>query len=137
LASQMTTARKLSQGGAKEKTRKVVGGLLVCNKGTDRICDEQLHTPEKMAASNMWREKIDMVQITCDVCKAKKDLDAIPSGNDPWILGFDLEIETKNSFRRALTFLNRWDDRRVLDLGSIHLCREECRQTYIRESKAA
>ncbi len=78
-----------------------------------------------------------MVTIACDVCNTKKDTDAIPSGSDTWILGFDLEVETKNSLRRSLTFLDRWDDRRVLDLGSIHLCCEECRQRYIDRSKAA
>ncbi len=78
-----------------------------------------------------------MVQVTCDVCRTKKDINRIPSGADTWILGFDLEIETKNSLRRALTFLDRWDDRRVLELGAIHLCCEECREMYIDRSKAA
>ncbi len=78
-----------------------------------------------------------MVTVSCDVCDAKKDTDAIPSGNDPWILGFDLELETTNALRRSLTFLDRWDDRRVLELGAIHLCCEACRQQYIRDSKAA
>ncbi len=78
-----------------------------------------------------------MVQVSCDVCRKKKDINKIPSGLDPWILGFDLEVETKNSLRRSLNFLDRWDDRRVLDLGAIHLCCDECRERYIERSKAA
>ncbi len=77
-----------------------------------------------------------MVVITCDICKAKKSLDQIPGGSE-WVLGTDLEVETARSLRRQLTFFDRWDDRRVLELGSIHLCSEECRQDYIERSKAA
>jgi hypothetical protein len=77
-----------------------------------------------------------MVVITCDVCKAKKPTDVI-SGAEEWILGTDLEVETTRSLRRQLTFYDRWDDRRVLELGAIHLCSEECRQDYIDRSKAA
>ncbi len=78
-----------------------------------------------------------MVTITCDVCAKKKNVDKIPSGSDPWILGFDLEVETTHSLRRSLTFLDHWDDRRVLDLGAIHLCCETCRLAYVEKSKAA
>jgi len=77
-----------------------------------------------------------MVTVTCDVCEKTRPNDRIPSGKD-WILGFDLELETPRTLRRQLTFLDRWDDRRVLDLGAIHLCCEECRLEYIDRSKAA
>jgi hypothetical protein len=77
-----------------------------------------------------------MVVITCDVCKAKRPSDLIP-GAVEWILGTDLELETARSLRRQLTFFDRWDDRRVLELGAIHLCSEECRLEYIDKSKAA
>jgi hypothetical protein len=77
-----------------------------------------------------------MVVITCDVCRGKKPTEAIP-GAEEWTLGTDLEVETTRSLRRQLTFYDRWDDRRVLELGAIHLCSEECRQEYIDKSKAA
>jgi hypothetical protein len=77
-----------------------------------------------------------MVVITCDICKAKKANDLIPGGEE-WILGTDLEVETTRTLRRQLTFFDRWDDRRVLELGAIHLCSEECRLKYIDRSKAA
>jgi hypothetical protein len=77
-----------------------------------------------------------MVVITCDVCRGKKPTDVIPNAEE-WILGTDLEVETTRSLRRQLTFYDRWDDRRVLELGAIHLCSEECRQEYIDKSKAA
>ena len=77
-----------------------------------------------------------MVAITCDVCGDKRPADAIPGAGE-WILGTDLEVETTRSLRRQLTFYDRWDDRRVLELGAIHLCSEECRLEYIDKSKAA
>jgi hypothetical protein len=77
-----------------------------------------------------------MVVIVCDICGGKRPTDAIP-GAVEWILGTDLEVETTRSLRRQLTFYDRWDDRRVLELGAIHLCSEECRLEYIDKSKAA
>ena len=77
-----------------------------------------------------------MVSITCDVCGREKP-SKTTVGASEWILGYDLEVETTRSLRRQLTFLDRWDDRRVLELGAIHLCSEACREAYIEKSRAA
>jgi hypothetical protein len=39
--------------------------------------------------------------------------------------------------QRSIRFLDRWDDRRVLELGAIHLCSQACREKYLKRSKAA
>ncbi len=78
-----------------------------------------------------------MVRITCDVCgKARPQSDQI-IGDGGWVLGFDLEVETQNSLQRSLRILDRWDDRRVLELGSVQFCCEACRDAYVQKARAA
>jgi hypothetical protein len=77
-----------------------------------------------------------MVSITCDACGAEKPQEEI-RGDFEWILGYDLQSETANAVSRSIRFLDRWDDRRVLELGSIHLCSDECKQSYMRGKRAA
>ncbi len=76
-----------------------------------------------------------MVTITCDVCGKEKPQAAINGGG--WILGYDLQSESPNAVSRAIRFLDHWDDRRVLELGTIHLCSDRCRQDYLRGEHAA
>ena len=78
-----------------------------------------------------------MVKITCDVCGKVKPQSDTRLGNDPWILGYDIEVENSNALQRSLRFLNRWDDTRVLELGAIHLCCQQCKDDYIRKARAA
>ena len=74
-----------------------------------------------------------MVTIKCDVCKRTR-----PQGSDEeWILGYDLEVESKSGITRSVRFLDRWDDRRILELGAIHLCCEQCRDEYLKRSRMA
>lgn len=74
-----------------------------------------------------------MVTIECDVCKGKR-----PQGSDEeWIQGYDLEVESSSGISRSVRFLDRWDDRRILELGAIHLCSEECRDKYLKKSRQA
>jgi len=67
-----------------------------------------------------------MVRITCDTCAAVK-----PSNDktrrEEWILGYDLETQSPRSLRRSVQFLDRWDDRRINELGAIHFCCVECK----------
>ena len=72
-----------------------------------------------------------MVTITCDICGAKK------TPREEWVLGYDLEFESPRSLRRAVTFLDRWDDRRIVELGAIHFCSLQCRDEYIAKNKVA
>jgi hypothetical protein len=74
-----------------------------------------------------------MVQITCDNCGKQKVLGA----TDGWILGFDLEVESPSVLQRSIRFLDRWDDRRALELGAIQLCSEECKSEYVNAARAA
>ena len=76
-----------------------------------------------------------MVTIGCDVCGKEKPQTATNDGG--WILGYDLQSESPNAVSRAIRFLDHWDDRRVLELGTIHLCSEKCRQNYLRGERAA
>lgn len=73
-----------------------------------------------------------MVKIICDNCGAERPQN-LPSTVE-WILGYDLETETPKSVQRSVRLLDHWDDRRVLELGAIHLCSIECRDEYMRES---
>lgn len=73
-----------------------------------------------------------MVKITCDNCGAERPQKLSPTTE--WILGYDLEMETPKSVQRSIRLLDHWDDRRVLELGAIHLCSLECRDEYMRHS---
>ena len=77
-----------------------------------------------------------MVTITCDSCGKEK------SHNDKrlkesWIMGSDLQVESKSAVQRSIRFLDKWDDRRVLELAAIHVCSPKCREEYIRGKRAA
>ncbi len=74
-----------------------------------------------------------MVQITCDSCGRVKPFDK----PEEWILGWDLQVETPSTLQRSIRFLDRWDDRRVVELGAIHLCSERCKGQYVLASRAA
>ena len=77
-----------------------------------------------------------MIQITCDSCGKAKS--AGPStATDKWIMGWDLEVETPRSINHTVRFLDRWDDRRVLELGGIQFCSERCREKYLSRARAA
>lgn len=78
-----------------------------------------------------------MVKISCDVCGKVRPQSDTRLGNDSWILGYDIEIENPNALQRSLRFLTRWDDARVLELGSIQLCSEKCKDHYIKDARAA
>jgi len=77
-----------------------------------------------------------MVRITCDTCRAAK-----PNNerfhHEEWILGYDIESKSQRSLQRAIRFLDRWDDRRILELGAIHFCSVECKEKYLQRSAAA
>ena len=75
-----------------------------------------------------------MVTITCDNCEATRP-ERLPAGQE-WILGYDVEVESANAVQRSLRFLDRWDDRRVLEFGAIHLCCLQCKEEYKRAQAA-
>ncbi|HWC18688.1 MAG TPA: hypothetical protein VG498_16880 [Terriglobales bacterium] len=77
-----------------------------------------------------------MIRITCDTCGAVK----APQGRDKnreWILGYDIELESPRSLQHSIRFLDRWDNRRINELGAIHFCSLECKDKYMRRSAAA
>lgn len=77
-----------------------------------------------------------MVQITCDSCgKAKPD--NAKRLKETWILGWDLQVENKSGVQRSIRFLDKWDDRRIAELGAIHLCSQACREGYLRGERQA
>jgi hypothetical protein len=73
-----------------------------------------------------------MVRISCDVCGRVRS-----TADHEWILGYDLQVETRAALRRSVHFLDHWYDARVLELGAIHLCSQKCRDNYLEASKAA
>ena len=78
-----------------------------------------------------------MVRITCDACKAVKTAPHKRRGKEEWILGYDLQADTAGGSAHVVRFLQHWDDARIQELGSIHLCSEQCKQDYLRKAKAA
>ena len=76
-----------------------------------------------------------MVKITCDNCGEERP-ERQASGKE-WILGYDIEMESPNAIQRSLRFLDRWDNRRVLEFGAIHLCCEQCKSEYKTAAPAA
>jgi hypothetical protein len=79
-----------------------------------------------------------MIEISCDTCGKVKPVVASPgNGHNEWVLGYDVEMQSPNALQRSMRFLERWDDRRVLELGSIHFCSDACKEEYINAAKAA
>jgi hypothetical protein len=79
-----------------------------------------------------------MVEISCDTCgKVKPVAASLGNGHNEWVLGYDVEMQSPNALQRSMRFLERWDDRRVLELGSIHFCSDACKEKYISSAKAA
>jgi len=77
-----------------------------------------------------------MVKITCDICRAVKPMNE-RLRESGWILGYDIESKSERSLQRAIRFLDRWDDRRIMELGAIHFCSVECKEEYLQNSAAA
>lgn len=77
-----------------------------------------------------------MVNITCDVCEKKKPT-RLKNPAEEWFLGYDLQVESETGLLHSVRFLDRWDDRRVLELGAIHLCSEKCMDKYLEAQRAA
>ena len=77
-----------------------------------------------------------MVKITCDVCGKVRPPSDKRIANDSWVLGYDIEMENANALQRSLRFLSRWDDSRLLEIGSIQLCSEKCKDQYISDARA-
>ena len=76
-----------------------------------------------------------MIRITCDNCGAVKPGHGRTQGEE-WILGYDIESKSARSLQRAVRFLDRWDDRRITELGVIHLCSQDCKDKYLKRSAA-
>lgn len=74
-----------------------------------------------------------MVNIVCDTCGATRDQES----REPWILGYDLEARSANGVSRTVRFLDRWDERRITELGAIHFCSVECKDKYLAKAHAA
>jgi endogenous inhibitor of DNA gyrase (YacG/DUF329 family) len=73
-----------------------------------------------------------MVTIQCDTCGQPR----IRDNAEQWILGFDVPAASA-PMRRSITFLERWQDRRVLDPGATHFCCAKCRDIYLENAQAA
>jgi hypothetical protein len=79
-----------------------------------------------------------MVEISCDSCgKVKPVIEAVGNGHNEWVLGYDLEIQSPNALQRSMRFLERWDNRRVLELGAVHFCSVACKDKYINAARVA
>jgi len=79
-----------------------------------------------------------MVEISCDSCgKVRPVLETARNGGGGWVLGYDVEVQSPNALQRSMRFLDRWDDRRVLELGAIHFCSDGCKEKYISTARAA
>ena len=72
-----------------------------------------------------------MVKVICDTCDVERNR------GEEWVLGYDIESVSPNGVRRAITFLDRWDSRRMDELGAIHFCSLECKDKYLARQRAA
>ena len=139
LVSQRVGARKTIKRSVPSKfsrraphSRRSPGGDRVTDgSGLHRHLSQVPHPPDWDECPSMGG-RIRMVRISCDVCgRVKKPAD------QQWILGYDLEVETRSGLHRTVQFLDRWYDRRAPEFGAIHLCSEKCRENYLEESRAA
>jgi len=76
-----------------------------------------------------------MVRITCDSCGAVKPVYG-RLRREEWILGYDIESKSARSLQRAIRFLDRWDNRCIMELGAIHFCSVKCKEEYLKKSAA-
>lgn len=65
-----------------------------------------------------------MIRITCDMCGSVKR-------GKGWIIGYDLQYDTRRAVGRSLSFFDRWDNSRVLERGAVHFCSPECKEEYV------
>jgi hypothetical protein len=66
-----------------------------------------------------------MLQYVCDNCGAVKGEGEI------WILGFAADRLGVRAARREVTISPAWDENRAVQWFAIHLCSEECKDTYL------
>jgi hypothetical protein len=72
-----------------------------------------------------------MVKVICDKCGVERQR------GEEWVLGYDIESVSPSGVRRAITFLDRWDPRRIDELGTIHFCSLQCKNEYLAAQTAA
>lgn len=72
-----------------------------------------------------------MVKVYCDQCEVERQ------PGEEWVLGYDIEAVSPSGVRRAITFLDHWDSRRMDELGAIHFCSLQCRDEYVAAQRAA
>jgi hypothetical protein len=95
---------------------------------------ERANRPEGRPSNQETTQDGAMVEITCDSCGKKKPEEP---RDDGWVLGYDLEVQTPNALNHSIRFLDRWDDRRILELGAVHFCSVKCRDAFLKRSRAA
>ena len=78
-----------------------------------------------------------MVTITCDFCGDKRTPNTETTAQPSWIQGFDLVTESPRLQQRTIRMLDRWDSRRIAELGAVHFCSIECKDKYLRKNAAA
>lgn len=66
-----------------------------------------------------------MLQYVCDNCGAVK------LEGETWILGFAADRLGVRAARREVTIAPAWDENRAVQWFAIHLCSEECKDTYL------
>jgi hypothetical protein len=66
-----------------------------------------------------------MLQYVCDNCGAVK------GEGETWILGYAADRLGVRAARREVTFSPAWDENRAVQWFAIHLCSEECKDTYL------
>src|SRR5690348_12579378 len=67
-----------------------------------------------------------MIKVTCDTCAMVRS-----PGQEDWILGYDLMLDTPQTVSRSISFFDNWDDSRILQRGAIHFCSPVCKQAYV------
>ena len=100
------------------------------------LCESKLLPSVGISVHCAEESGIRMVNITCDVCGKKKPTRP-KNPAEEWLLGYDLQVESETGLLHSVRFLDHWDDRRVLELGAIHLCSEKCMDKYLELNRAA
>lgn len=73
-----------------------------------------------------------MITIGCDICGRQRARENC----DDWLLGFDTPSASAPG-GRDVKFLGKWEQRRALDPGAVHVCGANCRDQYIENARAA
>lgn len=102
--------------------------MLTCAAAASTTSEEYIRRmrPEHLNQAAKHKKRNSHDKVRCDTCGMVRS-----PGQQDWILGYDLMLDTPQTVSRSISFFDTWDDSRILQRGAIHFCSPECKQAYV------